>query len=71
MGGRALGAWRHASDPHFARATPTHPPCAREQLVREEIFEVGPEGMSVQDLAIMLALQPAEIVKLLFIKVGG
>lgn len=38
------------------------------QAVREDIFEVGPEGISVQDLAAMLAVQPTEIVKFLFMK---
>lgn len=36
--------------------------------MREDIFEVGPEGISVQDLAAMLAVQPTEIVKFLFMK---
>lgn len=40
------------------------------QAVREDIFEVGPEGMSVADLAAMLAVQPTEVVKFLFMKVG-
>lgn len=35
---------------------------------REDIFEVGPEGMSVADLAEMLAVPPVEIVKKLFMK---
>lgn len=39
--------------------------------MREDIFEVGAEGMSVQDLAAMLAVQPTEIVKFLFMKVRG
>jgi translation initiation factor IF-2 len=48
----------------------------RLQAVREDIFEVGPEGMSVQDLASMLALPATEVVKFLFMKgimvqVGG
>lgn len=38
------------------------------KAVREDIFEVGPEGISVQDLAAMLAVQPTEIVKFLFMK---
>lgn len=38
------------------------------QAVREEIIEVGPEGMSVGDLAFRLAVNPAEIVKVLFMK---
>ncbi|PSC70224.1 translation initiation factor IF-chloroplastic [Micractinium conductrix] len=38
------------------------------KAVREDIFEVGPEGMTVQDLADMLALQPTEVVKLLFMR---
>jgi hypothetical protein len=36
--------------------------------VREEIFEVGEEGMPVQDLAARLALPPGEVVKALFMK---
>ncbi|KAL4542287.1 hypothetical protein Ndes2526B_g09254 [Nannochloris sp. 'desiccata'] len=36
--------------------------------VREDIFEVGPEGMSVADLAEMLAVPPVDIVKRLFMK---
>jgi hypothetical protein len=36
--------------------------------VREEIFEVGPEGMSVPDLAEMLAVPAVDIVKKLFMK---
>lgn len=35
---------------------------------REDIFEVGAEGMSVSDLAAMLAVPPVEIVKKLFMK---
>ena len=35
---------------------------------REDIFEVGPEGMSVADLADMLAVPPVDIVKRLFMK---
>lgn len=35
---------------------------------REDIFEVGPEGMSVTDLAEMLAVPPVDIVKKLFMK---
>ncbi|KAI3430251.1 hypothetical protein D9Q98_004847 [Chlorella vulgaris] len=38
------------------------------KAVREDIFEVGPEGMSVQDLASMLALPATEVVKFLFMK---
>ena len=38
------------------------------QAIREDIFEVGPEGLTVQDLAAMLAVQPTEIVKFLFMK---
>lgn len=38
------------------------------QAVREEIIEVGPEGMSVGDLAFRLAVNPAEVVKVLFMK---
>jgi phage antirepressor YoqD-like protein len=36
--------------------------------VREDIFEVAAEGMTVQDLAAMLALPATEIVKFLFMK---
>lgn len=36
--------------------------------VREEIFEVGPDGMSVPDLAEMLAVPAVDIVKKLFMK---
>ena len=36
--------------------------------MREDIFEVGAEGMTVQDLAAMLALPATEIVKFLFMK---
>jgi hypothetical protein len=36
--------------------------------IREEIFEVGPEGMSVPDLAEMLAVPAVDIVKKLFMK---
>lgn len=36
--------------------------------VREEIFEVGPDGMSVPDLAEMLAVPAVDIVKRLFMK---
>ncbi len=36
--------------------------------MREDIFEVGPEGMTVQDLASMLAVNATEIVKFLFMK---
>jgi len=35
---------------------------------KEDIFEVGPEGMSVTDLGEMLATSPVEIVKFLFMK---
>ena len=35
---------------------------------RQDIFEVGPEGMSVEDLADMLAVPPVDIVKKLFMK---
>ncbi|KAL4422503.1 hypothetical protein ABPG75_008700 [Micractinium tetrahymenae] len=38
------------------------------KAVREDIFEVGPEGMTVQDLASMLAVNATEIVKFLFMK---
>ncbi|EFN52432.1 hypothetical protein CHLNCDRAFT_58881 [Chlorella variabilis] len=38
------------------------------KAVREDIFEVGAEGMTVQDLAAMLALPATEIVKFLFMK---
>lgn len=34
----------------------------------QEIFEVGPEGMSVADLADMLAVSGTEVVKTLFMK---
>ena len=46
------------------------PPCCCPllQAIREDIFEVGPEGMTVQDLAEMLALAPTEVVKFLFMK---
>lgn len=36
--------------------------------VREEIFEVGPEGMPVQEVAQRLAVSPGEVVKRLFMK---
>jgi hypothetical protein len=36
--------------------------------IREEIFEVGPDGMSVPDLAEMLAVPAVDIVKKLFMK---
>ncbi|KAL6767993.1 CIF2 [Auxenochlorella protothecoides x Auxenochlorella symbiontica] len=35
--------------------------------VREEIFEVGPEGMAVGDLAAMLAIPAVDVVKYLFL----
>lgn len=38
------------------------------QRVREEIFEVGPEGMPVQEVAQRLAVSPGEVVKRLFMK---
>ncbi len=37
-------------------------------LVRQDIFEVSDEGMPVEELANMLAVNPAEIVKALFMK---
>ncbi|KAK9814669.1 hypothetical protein WJX72_009524 [[Myrmecia] bisecta] len=37
-------------------------------LVREEIFEVGPEGMPVAELADRLAINPTEVVMKLFVK---
>ena len=39
-----------------------------DQAVKEEIIEVGPEGMSVTDLAEYLAINKAEVVKTLFLK---
>lgn len=53
---------------HIAPAHAPTPPGA--QAIREDIFEVGQEGMTVQELAAMLAVQPTEIVKFLFMKVG-
>lgn len=41
---------------------------AANAAVREEIFEVGAEGMSVADLSAMLAVTPTEVVKLLFMR---
>ncbi len=38
------------------------------QDVREEIFEVGPEGMPVAELATKLAINAGEVVKVLFMK---
>ena len=36
--------------------------------VRQDIFEVGDEGMAVAELAETLAINPAEVVKILFMK---
>lgn len=36
--------------------------------MREEIVEVGPEGMAVRDLAYVLAINEAEVIKCLFMK---
>ena len=36
------------------------------KAVQEDIFEVGEEGLSVQDLANLLAVKPGSIVKSLF-----
>eukprot|EP00240_Pyramimonas_obovata_P002866 CAMPEP_0118923392 /NCGR_PEP_ID=MMETSP1169-20130426/1938_1 /TAXON_ID=36882 /ORGANISM="Pyramimonas obovata, Strain CCMP722" /LENGTH=644 /DNA_ID=CAMNT_0006864373 /DNA_START=61 /DNA_END=1995 /DNA_ORIENTATION=- len=39
-----------------------------EKKEREEILEVGPEGLSVRDLADKLAINEAEVIKTLFLK---
>jgi translation initiation factor IF-2 len=35
---------------------------------KQEIFEVGPDGMGIDELAKVLAVNPSEVVKKLFVK---
>ena len=41
---------------------------AEEKLVKEDIIEVGPEGMSVEELGRRIAVDPEDIVVALFMK---
>ncbi len=71
---RPLHTSCHPGSQPCRAAWPCHqdtPPCpisSLAQAIREDIFEVGAEGLTVQDLAAMLAVQPTEIVKFLFMK---
>ncbi len=51
-----------------ARAVAREEKAARSRRDREEIFEVGEAGMSLEELADALQVEPSEIVRTLFMK---